>query len=50
MEKLKVMNSMMGLKPYIAAPTPTPVNPVSVMGVSIIRLGPHLSRRPFEIL
>jgi hypothetical protein len=31
---------MIGRKPAIAAPTPSPANPSSVIGVSITRLGP----------
>jgi len=34
------MNSIIGRNPTIAAPTPRPVNPFSLIGVSIIRLGP----------
>lgn len=41
MEKLKVMNSTTGLRPCMAAPTPMPVNPASVMGVSRTLWGPY---------
>ena len=40
-EKLKVMNSMIGRSPTMAAPTPMPANPFSLIGVSMIRLGPE---------
>ena len=42
MAKLKVMNSMIGFKPPIAAPAPRPAKPYSVIGVSITRFGPEL--------
>ena len=42
MAKLKVMNSTIGLRPAIAAPTPTPAKPCSVIGVSITRCGAEL--------
>src|SRR5450631_4209352 len=32
-EKLQVMNSTTGLKPYMAAPTPNPEKPFSLIGV-----------------
>jgi hypothetical protein len=48
MEKLKVMNSQMGLSPARAAPTAIPVNPISVMGVSMTLFSPNLSRSPLE--
>jgi len=35
------MNSMTGRKPTIAAPTPTPANPSSVIGVSTTRISPN---------
>ena len=40
--KLKVMNSMTGLSPPIAAPVPMPAKPYSVIGVSITRFGAEL--------
>jgi len=36
-EKLNVINSIIGLSPFIDAPTPIPVNPISDIGVSITR-------------
>jgi len=36
MEKLKVMNSIIGHSPVIAAPMPMPAKPSSAMGVSIV--------------
>jgi hypothetical protein len=44
------MNSIIGLKPYEAAPTPIPVNPISEIGVSIILLSPNFFHKSFEIL
>src|ERR1044072_5279438 len=39
------MNSMIGRSPTIAAPTPRPANPFSLIGVSILRCGqPHFLR------
>jgi hypothetical protein len=49
-EKLKVMNSMMGRSPAIAAPTPRPAKPSSVMGESMTRRSPNSSSKPFETL
>ena len=49
-QKLKVINSMIGRNPFIAAPTPIPANPPSEIGVSIILSGPNSSRRPLEAL
>jgi hypothetical protein len=49
-EKLKVMNSQIGLRPAYAAPVQIPVNPASVMGVSTTRLEPNSSSSPFVIL
>lgn len=46
MAKLKVMNSQMGLRPLMAAPTAKPAKPISVIGVSITRFGPNLSSKP----
>ena len=48
MEKLKVINSQIGLKPLRAAPTAKPAKPISVMGVSITLFSPNLSNNPFE--
>lgn len=45
-EKFHVMNSIIGLKPYKAAPTPNPVNPLSVIGVSHNLFLPNLSKSP----
>ncbi len=45
-EKLKVINSQIGLSPFMAAPAAMPAKPISVIGVSITRLGPNFSRRP----
>ena len=39
---------MIGLKPAAEAPTPIPVNPASVMGVSITLSPPYLSYNPLE--
>ena len=44
------MNSTMGLKPIKPAPTAKPVNPHSVIGVSIILSGPNLSSIPLDTL
>jgi hypothetical protein len=49
-EKLKVMNSTIGLRPVKAAPTAMPVKPCSVIGMSITRFGPNSSSRPWLIL
>ena len=40
-EKLNVMNSMMGRKPFMAAPIPMPAKPNSLIGVSITRFAPN---------
>ena len=48
--KFHVMNSMIGRSPTIAAPTPMPANPSSVIGVSTTRIGPNSARSPFETL
>ena len=37
---------MTGRSPTIAAPTPTPAKPSSVIGVSTTRIGPNSSSRP----
>ena len=50
MEKLNVMNSTIGLRPFSAAPTAMPVKPCSVIGVSMTRLAPNSSSRPWLIL
>jgi hypothetical protein len=34
------MNSIIGRSPTIAAPMPKPANPFSLIGVSMMRLGP----------
>ena len=49
-EKLKVMNSMIGRSPTIAAPTPMPAKPFSLIGVSMIRFGPKRSSKPWLTL
>ena len=49
-EKLKVMNSMIGRSPTIAAPTPMPAKPSSVIGVSTTRISPNFSSMPFDTL
>ena len=48
--KLKVIHSTMGRRPTMAAPTQTPVNPSSVMGVSMTLPGPYLSSSPLLTL
>src|SRR5216683_1917749 len=40
------MNSTIGRRPAIAAPTPKPANPSSVIGVSMTRFGPNSSSNP----
>jgi len=50
MEKLNVMNSQIGRSPAKAAPVAIPVNPISVMGVSMTRLSPYFFQSPREIL
>jgi len=44
------MNSIIGRIPCIAAPTPIPVNPASVIGVSTIRVPPNYLYNPLDIL
>jgi hypothetical protein len=44
------MNSTIGLSPCAAAPTPIPVNPASVIGVSMMRFSPYFWMSPREIL
>ena len=48
--KFQVMNSTIGRRPFIAAPTAIPENPNSAIGVSITRLAPNSSSIPFEAL
>ncbi len=50
MAKFQVMNSTMGFKPAMAAPTPMPAKPYSVMGVSMTRRAPNSSSNPWLIL
>ena len=50
MAKLKVMNSTIGFSPVSAAPTAMPAKPCSVIGVSITRLAPNSSSRPWLTL
>ena len=50
MAKLKVMNSTIGFSPANAAPTPRPAKPCSVIGVSMTRLAPNSSSRPWLTL
>jgi hypothetical protein len=49
-EKLNVMNSTMGRKPFMAAPTEIPAKPSSAMGVSNTRFGPNSSNMPWVTL
>src|SRR5207253_2230230 len=49
-EKLKVMNSMIGRNPTTAAPMPSPAKPFSLIGVSTIRFGPNRSSSPWLTL
>ncbi len=48
-EKLNVMNSQMGFKPAIAAPTAKPAIPISVIGESMTLSAPYLSSNPLVI-
>ncbi len=48
--KDQLMNSMIGRSPQQAAPTPSPENPASLMGVSKTRRGPNFSSIPSETL
>ena len=41
---------MTGRSPFIAAPTPTPANPSSAIGVSTTRHGPNSLRSPWLTL
>ena len=50
MAKFQVMNSTIGFRPAIAAPTPRPAKPYSVIGVSMTRLAPNSSSRPWLTL
>ena len=44
--KFQVMNSITGRRPTIAAPTPTPAKPSSVIGVSTTLMAPNSSSSP----
>jgi hypothetical protein len=48
--KFHVMNSITGRSPTVAAPTPTPANPSSVIGVSTTRISPNSCSSPLETL
>src|SRR5690606_34593812 len=48
--KLKVINSTMGLLPFMAEPTAIPEKPNSEIGVSMTRIGPNSSNIPLEAL
>ncbi len=48
--KLNVMNSTMGRSPAKPAPTPSPVNPCSVIGVSMTRRAPNSCNNPWLTL
>lgn len=48
MEKLNVMNSQIGRRPAIAAPTAIPAKPISVIGVSMTRLSPYFFHNPLD--
>ncbi len=48
--KFHVMNSMIGRRPHMAAPTPTPAKPSSVMGVSTTRISPNSWSSPLDTL
>ena len=50
MEKLNVINSTIGRKPFIAAPTAIPAKPSSEIGVSIIRFDENSSSMPLDAL
>jgi len=43
------MNSQTGRRPAMAAPTAIPAKPISVIGVSIIRLSPYFFHSPRDI-
>jgi pyruvate dehydrogenase E1 component beta subunit len=49
-EKLKVMNSIIGRKPFMAEPIPIPAKPNSEIGVSITLLAPNSSSMPWLTL
>ena len=40
------MNSTTGRNPIMAAPTPNPAKPDSLIGVSMTRFGPNFCNRP----
>ena len=44
------MNSIIGLLPNIAEPTPIPAKPSSEIGVSITRSAPNSSNIPLDAL
>ncbi len=46
----QLMNSMIGRRPAMAAPMPSPAKPVSEMGVSMTRRGPNSSSMPWLTL
>jgi hypothetical protein len=46
----QLMNSMIGRSPHVAAPTPRPENAASLIGVSMMRLGPNFSSIPSDTL
>ena len=46
MEKLQVINSTTGRRPCMAAPTPNPAKPDSLIGVSITRFEPNFCNKP----
>ena len=48
--KFHVMNSTMGRRPAIAAPTPSPANPSSAIGASRTRHSPNWSSSPLVTL
>src|SRR5260221_414758 len=48
--KLQLIYSMIGRSPAIAAPTPSPEKPASLIGVSITRCGPNRSSIPLDTL
>ena len=48
--KFQVMNSTMGRKPFMAAPTAMALKPSSLIGVSMTRSSPNSSSMPFDAL
>jgi len=48
--KLNVMNSHIGLRPAMAAPTVRPAKPASVIGASMTLEEPNLPKRPLLTL